>query len=115
MSASSPVTWEAEKALGTALEKADAEVDFTVPGFQHCSIGVTASTSLWVSVGDLFDNSDNIVWPSEDVEVSRSMRRQSIEIEDDGCVRTLTFADARRRGADDRPVGGRAHSSTAAW
>lgn len=82
-----------EKALGTALEKADAEVDFTVPGFQHCSIGVTATTSLWVSVGDLFDNSDNVVWPSEDVEVSRSLRRQSIEIEDDGCVRALTFAD----------------------
>lgn len=77
-----------------ALEKADANVDFTVSSFRHCYVGVTTpSTELTMTIGNLYDNSDKVIWPSADEEISRSVRRQSIEVEGEGCQRALMFAD----------------------
>ncbi|WP_232283750.1 hypothetical protein [Saccharomonospora cyanea] len=77
-----------------ALAKAGADVDFTVPSFRHCYVGVTTpSTTLTMTIGNLYDNNPKVIWPSEDEKLSRSVRRQSIEVEGEGCLRALMFAD----------------------
>lgn len=76
-----------------ALAGAEADVDFTVPGFQHCSVGVaTSSTKLTLMIGGLYDKDREATWPSEDETLARSVHRQSIEA-GDACLRTLLFAD----------------------
>ncbi len=76
-----------------ALEETDATIDFMVPDFRHCLVGVDApATTMTVMIGGLYDNAEEGNLPSEDEALSRSVHRQTFDTEA-GCLRTLLFAD----------------------
>ncbi|WP_307845736.1 hypothetical protein [Saccharomonospora sp. NB11] len=76
-----------------AVEGTGATVDFAVPDFRHCLVGVDApSTTMTVMIGGLYDNAVEQNLPSEDEPLSRSVHRQTFDTEV-GCLRSLLFAD----------------------
>ncbi|OQO93604.1 hypothetical protein B1813_03390 [Saccharomonospora piscinae] len=75
------------------IEEAEGTIDFERPGFSHCLVGVdTPDATMTLTVGNLYDESQQTVWPTEDEELSRGLHRQSIDSEI-GCLRALVFGD----------------------